>query len=98
MYALIELYEASNLAAVLETGTSIIGVNNRDLHTFQVDLHHTVHMRELIPSERCLVGESGIANADDARMLFEHGVQAILVGESLVKQPDIEAATKALLR
>ena len=94
---LIELYEPSNLDAVLATGCPLVGVNNRDLRTFEVDLHHTLRLRQEIPSDRCLVGESGIFTADDAQLLYNGGVQAILVGESLMRQPNIEVATRNLL-
>ena len=60
MVALIELYDPDNLPAVLATGTSLIGVNNRDLRTFEVDLGHTVRLRDQIPENILLVGESGI--------------------------------------
>jgi indole-3-glycerol phosphate synthase len=94
---LIELYEPSNLDAVLATGCPLVGVNNRDLRTFEVDLHHTLRLRKEVPSDRCLVGESGIFTPQDAQLLYDGGVQAILVGESLMRQPDIEVATRSLL-
>jgi indole-3-glycerol phosphate synthase len=97
MHALIELYERDNLEAVLGTGCPLVGVNNRDLHTFEVDLHHTIRMKESIPSDRCVVGESGIFTAADAKLLHDAGVQAILVGESLMRQPDITQAVHSLL-
>ncbi len=94
---LIELYEPSNLDAVLATGCPLVGVNNRDLRTFEVDLHHTLRLRKEVPADRCLVGESGIFTPQDAQLLYDGGVQAILVGESLMRQPDIEVATRSLL-
>jgi indole-3-glycerol phosphate synthase len=97
MHALIELYERENLDAVLATGCPLVGVNNRDLHTFEVDLHHTIRMKELIPSDRCVVGESGIFTNDDAKLLHDAGVQAILVGESLMRQANITQAVQSLL-
>jgi indole-3-glycerol phosphate synthase len=97
MHALIELYEPENLEAVLATGCQLVGVNNRDLHTFEVDLHHTIRMKSLIPSDRCVVGESGIFTAADAKLLHDAGVQAILVGESLMRQPNITQAVQSLL-
>ncbi len=97
MHALIEFYEPSNLEAVLATGCPLIGVNNRDLHTFEVDLMHTVRMRQSVPKDRCMVGESGIFTYQDAQMLYQSGIQAILVGESLIRQPDITQAVRLLL-
>ncbi len=97
LQTLIELYDTENLDAVLATGTRLVGVNNRDLRTFKTDLHHTLRLRQLIPEDRLLVGESGIATADDVRLLGNGGVKAILVGESLMRQQDIRAAVQALI-
>jgi indole-3-glycerol phosphate synthase len=97
MQALIELYDEANLAAVLDTGTSLVGVNNRDLRTFEVDLMHVVRIKEKIPSDRLVVAESGIYHPHEAKMLYAHGIGAMLVGESLMRQPDLVAATRNLL-
>ncbi len=97
LQTLIELYDVENVEAVLATGTRLVGVNNRDLRTFKTDLNHTLRVRELIPSDRLVVGESGIATNDDVNLLAAGGVKAILVGESLMRQPDIGAAVKKLL-
>ncbi len=97
MHALIEFYEPNNLAAVVATGCPLIGVNNRDLHTFEVDLMHTVRMRQLVPRDRCMVGESGIFTREDAQLMYTSGIQAILVGESLIRQNDITRAVQLLL-
>jgi indole-3-glycerol phosphate synthase len=97
METLIELYDPRHLPAVLETGTRWVGVNNRDLHTFEVDLQRAVRLRPQVPEGRYLVAESGIRDAQDATLLWGHGVQAILVGESLMRQPDIATAVRQLL-
>ena len=97
MHALIELYDPQNLDSVLATGTPLVGVNNRDLHTFNVNLHHTIDLKQRIPNDRLLVAESGIAHRRDAEMLEQSGVGAMLVGESLMRQPDILAAVRQLL-
>ena len=97
LQTLIELYDVENLDAVLATGTRLVGVNNRDLRTFKTDLRHTLRLREMIPADRLVVGESGIATRDDVRLLAGGGVKAILVGESLMRKPDIAAAVKALI-
>ena len=94
---LVELYEPDNLPRVLEAGATLIGVNNRNLHTFDVDLEHTIQMRDQIPSECLLVGESGIRSHADVQRLEQAGVDAILVGESLMRESDIGAAVKKLL-
>lgn len=97
MQALIELYAERNLPAVLQTGSPLVGVNNRDLNTFEVDLHHTIRLREQIPEDRVVVGESGIHTRADAQLLERHKVQAMLVGESLIRQANIAIAVRQLL-
>lgn len=94
---LVELYEPANLPRVLDAGATLIGVNNRDLRTFQVDLGHTLRLRSQIPPECLLVGESGIRTREDVERLEAAGVDAMLVGESLMRQPDIGAAVDRLL-
>jgi len=94
---LIELYEPENLPRVLAAGAQLIGVNNRDLRSFQVDLDHTIQMRDKIPLDCVLVAESGIHTHADVLRLQAAGVDAMLVGESLMRQPDIAAAVRRLL-
>ena len=98
MDTLIELYEPENLPAVLATGTRLVGVNNRDLRTFQTNLGHTLEIGRNVPEDRILVGESGIHTAADIAHLKTGGVKAVLVGESLMRQPDIQRATQKLLQ
>jgi indole-3-glycerol phosphate synthase len=97
MTPLVEFYEPENLDRVLAAGATLVGVNNRDLRTFQVDLQHTVRMRSKIPADCLLVGESGIHSRSDVQLLEQAGVNAILVGESLMTQKDVAAAVKQLL-
>jgi indole-3-glycerol phosphate synthase len=97
MTPLVELYEPQNLRRVFDAGATLIGINNRDLRTFQVDLDHTIRMRERIPDECVVVGESGIRTRADVLRLQAAGVDAILVGESLMSEPDIGAAVDELL-
>jgi indole-3-glycerol phosphate synthase len=97
MSALIELHEPSNLDAVLSTGTELIGVNNRDLTNFDVKLDRTIQLRRKIPADRILVGESGINTRKDADLLQANNVQAMLVGESLMRQTDVRQAVIDLL-
>ena len=98
MTPLVELYEPDNLPRVLSAGATLIGINNRDLRTFETDLQHTIRLRAQIPDNCVVVGESGIRTHDDVLRLAAAGVDAILVGESLMRQPDIGAAVDALLR
>jgi indole-3-glycerol phosphate synthase len=97
MTPLVELYEPENLKRVFDAGATLIGVNNRNLKTFATDLDHTLRMRERIPGECVLVAESGIRTRADVERLEAAGVDAILVGESLMREPDIGAAVTALL-
>ncbi len=97
MTPLVELYEPENLSRVLDAGATLIGVNNRDLRTFEVDLDHTVKMRQQIPEECVLVGESGIHTREHVVKLQSAGVDAMLVGESLMASRDIGNAMDQLL-
>jgi indole-3-glycerol phosphate synthase len=97
MTPLVELYEAANIDRVIEAGAQLVGINNRDLRTFQTDLSHTLSLRDQIPHECVLVSESGIQNHADLVQLAAAGVDAVLVGEHLMSQADIAAATRALL-
>jgi len=97
MTPLVELYEPENLQRVFDAGATLIGVNNRNLHTFEVDLDHAIRLRERVPDECVLVAESGIRSREDVRRLEAAGVDAMLVGESLMREPDIGAAVDRLL-
>ena len=97
MTPLVELYEPANLPRVLAAGARLVGVNNRNLRTFAVDLEHTLRLRPGVPADRTLVAESGIRCRADVERLQAAGVQAMLVGETLMARPDIGAAVDALL-
>ncbi len=97
MTPLVEFYDEENLPRVLRLGARLAGVNNRDLKSFHVDLEHTIRMRRKIPAEVRVVGESGIRTRADAERLEAAGVQAILVGESLMRQADVGRAVDDLL-
>ena len=97
MTPLVEFYRPENLGPVQRAGARLIGVNNRDLTSFHTDLQHTIRMREHIPPDCTLVGESGIHSREDALLLERAGVDAILVGEHLMASRDIGAAVRNLL-
>jgi indole-3-glycerol phosphate synthase len=97
MTPLVELYEPENLPRVLALGARLIGINNRDLRTFEVDLEQTLRLARRIPGDRIVVGESGIRGRADAQRLQSAGIGAMLVGESLMAQPDLGAAVDELL-
>jgi indole-3-glycerol phosphate synthase len=94
---LVEFYDPQNLDRVLAAGAQLIGVNNRDLRTFAVDLDHTIRLREQVPLDCVLVAESGIHTRADVLRLEAAGVDAMLVGESLMREPDVGAAVERLL-
>jgi indole-3-glycerol phosphate synthase len=96
LQALIELYDADNLGRVLDTGADLVGVNNRDLRTFQVRLEHTLELAARVPSNVCLVSESGIRDRADVERLRAAGVRAVLVGETLMRAADVGAQLRAL--
>ena len=96
MQALVELYDRDNLPAVLAGGAGLIGVNNRDLRTFVTRLEHTLELAPRLPADRCLVSESGIRTRDDVARLGAAGVKAVLIGETLMRAPDIAAKLREL--
>jgi indole-3-glycerol phosphate synthase len=97
MTPLVELHDEENLARVLDLGATLVGVNNRDLKTMTTDLGHVLRIRERVPDDVVLVAESGIKTRADVERLEAAGIQAMLVGESLLKQPDPGAAAAVLL-
>ncbi len=97
MTPLVELYEPANLPRVIAAGATLVGVNNRNLHSFEVSLDHTLRLRDAIPDECALVSESGIKTRADVLRLEAAGVDAILVGESLMREADIGVAVDRLL-
>jgi indole-3-glycerol phosphate synthase len=97
MASLVEVHNEEELEKALKIAPEIVGVNNRDLRTFNVDFETTLRLRPLIPEGIVTVSESGIRNREDALRLQEAGVDAILVGESLMRQPDPGRAAAELL-
>ncbi len=97
MKCLVEVHCEDELGVALESDTEIIGINNRNLNTFAVDLITTKRLRPLIPSDRIVVSESGIRNKEDIETLNDWGVDAVLVGETLMAAPNIAAKMRELL-
>lgn len=97
MESLIEIYDPDNLDRVLALEPSLLGVNNRDLRSFVTDLEHTLTLRPRVPADCVFVSESGIKTREDVLRLEHAGVQAILVGETLMRAPDIGHKTDELL-
>ncbi len=96
MGVLVESLDAVEVDRALSTGADILGVNNRDLRTFETSLDVTLGLLDRLPSDVVLVSESGIRTADDVARLGASGVDAVLVGESLLRQEDPEAGVRAL--
>jgi indole-3-glycerol phosphate synthase len=96
MDALVEVHDEAEMVIAADVGADLIGVNNRDLHTFEVRLATTERLAPLAPNDALLVGESGIRSAADVRRLHAAGTKAILVGESLMRADDLAAATREL--
>jgi len=97
MECLVEVHNAAELASVLSSGARIIGINNRNLQTFDVNINTTGRLRPLIPPDGLVVSESGIRGRADMEKMKEWGVHAVLIGEALVSAPNIGAKMRELL-
>jgi indole-3-glycerol phosphate synthase len=93
----VEVHTLEEMDRALETDARIIGINNRNLATFQVDLRTTEELSEQAPEEIVLVSESGIKTAEDTRRVLESGCNAILVGETLMRAPDVHGKAAELV-
>ena len=96
LHVLVELHDAEQLSRVVDCGATLIGINNRDLRSFATTLQHTLNLLPRVPAGRSVISESGIKTYDDVKLLEAAGVKAILVGESLMRAPDIGLALDRL--
>ena len=97
MKCLVEVHNEKELEVALKSGAGIIGINNRDLSTFDVDITTTRRLRTFVPADRIVVSESGIKDRSDMERLAGWGVDAVLIGEALMAAPDIAARMRELL-
>jgi indole-3-glycerol phosphate synthase len=97
MAAIVEVHDEDDLRAAIDSGARIIGVNNRDLRTFEVSLDVSLRLAERIPAGVTKIAESGIRSSEDVRRLRAAGYNGFLVGEHLMRSPDPAAALRALL-
>jgi len=97
MHALVEVHSEREAETALAAGVEIIGINNRDLETFKTDISTTVRLRKLLGDETTVVSESGISTRDDVELLEQAGVDAVLVGEAIMRSADVGAKVKELL-
>lgn len=86
--ALVEAHDEAEVEKALDAGARIVGVNNRDLRTFQVDLNNSRRLRAMVPPDILFVSESGIRTPEDIRRLRENGTDAVLIGETFMRSPD----------
>ncbi|MEL6365496.1 MAG: indole-3-glycerol phosphate synthase TrpC [Pseudomonadota bacterium] len=94
---LVETHTAGEVERALKLRSPLIGINNRNLKTFETRLETAIELQRLVPDDRVVIAESGVFGAEDVRALVAAGVRRVLVGESLMRAKDVEAATRALL-
>ncbi len=98
MSALVEAHDAGEIERAKQAGARIIGVNNRNLKDFSVDISHSARLRRLAGEDTVFVSESGIRGPEDMKALYENGTDAVLIGEMLMRSPDRQAALKTLMQ
>lgn len=97
MDVLIEVHDEAELERAAHLKSPLIGINNRNLHSFEVTLDTTRRLARRVPEDRLIIAESGLHTPDDLADLAQYGARCFLIGESLMRQPDVEAATRAIL-
>jgi indole-3-glycerol phosphate synthase len=95
---LVEVHDAAELEVAVRIGAEIVGINNRDLTTLAVDTRRSVELRDSVPAGTLVVAESGFSRPDEVAALAAAGIDAVLIGEALMRAPDVEAACRGLAR
>ena len=98
MAVLIEAHTADEVDRAAKLKSPLVGINNRDLATFETDIATTRRLARNVPADRLIVSESGLATRQDLAQIARFGVRAFLIGETLMREPNVEAATRELLR
>ena len=91
MHALVETHDEEEIKRAIDSGAQIIGVNNRDLRTFTVDVNTSLRLKKLVPDDRVFVSESGIKTPEDIKRLYDNHTDAVLIGETLMRADDKKA-------
>jgi indole-3-glycerol phosphate synthase len=97
MDAIVEIHDEAELDKALQAGSKIIGINNRDLKTFDVSLETSLRLCKLIPREKLIISESGIGSSDDIKRLKSAGINVLLIGETFMRSPDPGEELRKLL-
>jgi len=98
MDALVEVHDEAEMERAARLKSRLVGINNRDLHTFNTDLGTTTRLARAVPADRIIVSESGFSTRQDLAQMARYGIRCFLIGETLMRAPDVEAATREILR
>jgi indole-3-glycerol phosphate synthase len=97
MAVLVESHTAEELERALRLPTALIGINNRSLHTFEIDIQLSINLKKYVPQDKIIISESGINTPQDISLMCSHGINTFLIGESLMREKDIGKALDRLL-